>query len=605
MVNPIGAADKKENGVVLPEKRWYLDLSRHVNAHLPHYLMQLPGYDAALDRLTQGCYMAKVDLSAAFLHVRIDRHSRRLLGFQWNGKFYQFSRMIYGLTMAPAVWQYVTERICNFFRSLGLCVIVYLDDFLLIADSKELCQSSLDRMLAEFAELGVIVNHKKTILPAQVCRFLGLDIDSVRMQILVPDYKLARIKKELTDFRAHYSASSSTPLRDLLALVGRLSHVSRAVRSSRTFLRRMWDCTGSFAHHSRPTTHVTLEKAFWADFEWWETFMFRWNGVARWTSKSNTIVFSDACLTGFGFHSGLEFRFGSWPIHFHREHINWLELRALEMAAWHFAAVWPGLRILFACDNQAVVDIINSGTSRNPRQADIMRRLALLGAVFDFQFRAVHIPGAKNVWADCLSRLVCDKLSTLWLEPDFILSLPSLSTLSSLETREKCIALANANSFSSLGASHIPSEPARKIYDQLLRQVHSLIPSLEQSVRLLERTDPSGAHRCDLPQVPSVLRINSALQPASASEHRSPSKLRHSLPTQTPFRLDRQHGLPRAHEWHPADHLSPLDTQAPIPLKVVTSTHPSCSQVTLPQAAWYHYAHLPARYRILRSTTEK
>ena len=90
MVNPVGAADKKDRGVVLKEKRFYLDCSRHMNHRLPHYKMRLPGYDDALQRLFPGAWLAKVDLSAAFLHVRIDPRYRRILGFQWNGEFFRF-----------------------------------------------------------------------------------------------------------------------------------------------------------------------------------------------------------------------------------------------------------------------------------------------------------------------------------------------------------------------------------------------------------------------------------------------------------------------------------------------------------------------------------
>ena len=38
--------------------------------------------------------------------------------------------MIFGLSTAPAVWQYAMDRVCDYLRSLGLNVIVYLDDFL-------------------------------------------------------------------------------------------------------------------------------------------------------------------------------------------------------------------------------------------------------------------------------------------------------------------------------------------------------------------------------------------------------------------------------------------------------------------------------------------
>lgn len=318
VVNPVGAADKKENGVVLTEKRWYLDFSRHVNDFLPRFEMHLPSYDDALERLSQGCFMAKIDLSAAFLHVIVHPRSRRLLGFKWRGEYYQFTRMIFGLSLAPAVWQYITERVCDFFRTLGFIVLIYLDDFLLIADTLEKCTAHFERMRDELRSLGLKINEKKLIHPAQTCRWLGLDIDSVKMEIRVPEYKLKLIKDELDAFEASYGAASRAPLRSLLSLVGRLSHVSRAVRSSRFFLRYMWDAAREHQRHcSSSSVTVQLSPAFWLDFEWWKVFLSRWNGVARWPRPADVLMFSDACLSGFGFHCGLDFRFGAWPAEFH------------------------------------------------------------------------------------------------------------------------------------------------------------------------------------------------------------------------------------------------------------------------------------------------
>ena len=78
---------------------------------------------------------------------------------KWNGRFYRFTHMIFGLSTAPAIWQYAMDRICDYLRSLGLNVIVYLDVFLLIADSAEACSAQLNVLQSELTSLGLSVNH--------------------------------------------------------------------------------------------------------------------------------------------------------------------------------------------------------------------------------------------------------------------------------------------------------------------------------------------------------------------------------------------------------------------------------------------------------------
>ena len=63
-----------------------------------------------------------------------------------------------------------------------------------------------------------------------------------------------------------------------------------------------------------------------------------------------------------------------------------------------------GKQVLFRCDNAAVVAIVNSGRSKHPLAMHYTRLLYLLGAVFNFSFKSVHIAGRDNVAADGISR---------------------------------------------------------------------------------------------------------------------------------------------------------------------------------------------------------
>jgi len=56
------------------------------------------------------------------------------------------------------------------------------------------------------------------------------------------------------------------------------------------------------------------------------------------------------------------------------------------------------------CNNSAVVAIIRGGTSRTPQEANLMKCLTFLSAVYEFSVGAIHLAGVHNTSADALSR---------------------------------------------------------------------------------------------------------------------------------------------------------------------------------------------------------
>ena len=64
------------------------------------------------------------------------------------------------------------------------------------------------------------------------------------------------------------------------------------------------------------------------------------------------------------------------------------------------------------CDNTAVVGIVNSDSSKNPKAMHLMRCLTFLAAKMHFRVRATHIRGVDNILADALSRDNLHRLST-------------------------------------------------------------------------------------------------------------------------------------------------------------------------------------------------
>jgi hypothetical protein len=67
--------------------------------------------------------------------------------------------------------------------------------------------------------------------------------------------------------------------------------------------------------------------------------------------------------------------------------------------------MWSKKRILFHCDNAAVVEIINKRRSSDLPISSLMRTLCYRAALHNFDIYSEHVPGKNNVIADSLSRL--------------------------------------------------------------------------------------------------------------------------------------------------------------------------------------------------------
>ena len=60
--------------------------------------------------------------------------------------------------------------------------------------------------------------------------------------------------------------------------------------------------------------------------------------------------------------------------------------------------------VLCHCDNRAVVDVVNSGYSRDRDMMHLLRCLFFISEHHHFLVEVVHLPGKRNIAADALSR---------------------------------------------------------------------------------------------------------------------------------------------------------------------------------------------------------
>ena len=422
--HPIGVVPKKHSA----EWRTIYHLSYpegdSINDHIrkdPYSLQDIRVDDAIaiLRLLDPGTYMAKTDLKSAFRLMPIHPDDWNLLGIYWQSQYYVDLYLPFGLRSAPYLFNQISDALEWILKNnYGLQHVIHiLDDFFIAGHTKIDCLESFTTLLKVFMALQVPTVASKTLGPSRVLEFMGIVLDSERMEARLPDDKLARIRHLLDSFTNRRSAR----LVDLQSLIGTLQFACKVLVTGRTFHQRIINLTREVKNRFH---HIRLNKEFSRDVIMWKAFLDKWNGrsffLDSWvTSAPDLQLYTDAASTvGFGGYFNGKWFQGRWPSHLLLDKrlgisIEWQELFPIVVACALWYPHFSGKRLQFWCDNISVVAIINSGHSKAPRVMDLVRFLVLISMKHNFLVRARHVPGAKNAIADALSRFQVQRFREL------------------------------------------------------------------------------------------------------------------------------------------------------------------------------------------------
>ena len=88
----------------------------------------------------------------------------------------------------------ISKPLLGYLRKQLVNIMIYIDDTLLVADTKANLSHSIRLMLDAFTKAGFLINHAKSSLkPTQRIVFLGFLIDSVEYTISLTDDKRQEI----------------------------------------------------------------------------------------------------------------------------------------------------------------------------------------------------------------------------------------------------------------------------------------------------------------------------------------------------------------------------------------------------------------------------
>ena len=131
-----------------------------------------------------------------------------------------------GLSSSPYVFSKLSDFVvrCMVREGYSDC-INYLDDFCIVARTKREGEAAQRALVGILRRLGFYVSFKKVTPPAQVVRFLGIDIDSVRIELRLPVDKLEKLRTKLKSFLRRRKGTKG----ELESLAGILAHCCKVI----------------------------------------------------------------------------------------------------------------------------------------------------------------------------------------------------------------------------------------------------------------------------------------------------------------------------------------------------------------------------------------
>ncbi|KAM4694411.1 uncharacterized protein O3C94_004897 [Discoglossus pictus] len=223
-ISPLGLVPKKEPGTFRLIHHLSYPKGHSVNDGIDQELSSVSYASVKqavrlVRRAGRGALLAKVDIKSAFRLLPIHPVSQQLLGCAILGKFFVDLCLPMGCSISCSFF----EKFSTFLHwvlsiKTGLhSVVHYLDDFLFVgpadsADCLRLMQGFKD--LAE--EFGIPLAVDKSEGPCQVLSFLGIEVDTMRMECRLPLDKVV----DLCDTVGKVLLAKKVTLRVMQSLLG-------------------------------------------------------------------------------------------------------------------------------------------------------------------------------------------------------------------------------------------------------------------------------------------------------------------------------------------------------------------------------------------------
>ena len=357
--------------------------------------------------LPKGAWTVSLDLKDGFWHVRVAKAFRPYLGFCYRGVNWRFRAMPFGLNIAPRIFTKLISFTVLCQEKEGIWCLPYLDDLLIIADSREECLQKLKKAIEILQGLGWILNLEKSRTePQQVFEWLGVHYNLV-------DYTLKNTEtnhrqfvlqlKELLEGKT-FTKRNIMRLQGLANWLGQVDPLPRLILSHTKNLLR---------HLKR----VPIDRNLRMDNRT-RTLLIKWTYLPctihlLGLPEPTCMIQTDASKKGFGFKINHQSFRGNFDNSMRKYSINVLELLAIWLATLMIQEKNQVIRVM--TDNSTAIAAIRKSSVTGHPLTGLTQMILRRATAMNWTIFPVHIQGRFNVIADQLSRNTV--ISTEWSLP--------------------------------------------------------------------------------------------------------------------------------------------------------------------------------------------
>ena len=178
-----------------------------VNDFIPHKFSSVhyATIQDAIDvikKSTSTIYLGKVDIESAFRIIPVSPLDTPLLGFKWNGFFYMDAVLPMRCSSSCSIFEAFSSALEWVAKTkLGITEMVHvIDDFLFLANSSKKCAADMKAFIRLCGQLGVPLAQDKTQGPDTTLPFLGITMDTLKLEARLPQDKIDKCTSLLRKF---------------------------------------------------------------------------------------------------------------------------------------------------------------------------------------------------------------------------------------------------------------------------------------------------------------------------------------------------------------------------------------------------------------------
>ena len=160
--------------------------------------------DESIDSLGEASFFTTLDANAGYNQVRLAKKDRHKSAFVCHEGLYQYIRMPFGMTNAPATFQRTLDIVLS--RYKWKTCLVYIDDIIIFSRNGEEHLEHVEEILRTLREAGVSLKIAKCEFFKNTVKYLGhvikpgkLEVDAVATKAL-KGLKHPRTQTELRSF---------------------------------------------------------------------------------------------------------------------------------------------------------------------------------------------------------------------------------------------------------------------------------------------------------------------------------------------------------------------------------------------------------------------